>query len=174
MLFRSGKATRLPAAVITSSGTAVANLMPAVIEAKLSHTPMLLLTADRPSELRQTGSNQTIDQIKIFGDYTQYFHDVPPPSESDSDSQLRSLLTMVDVSVRSACMDPAGPVHLNLQFREPLTSTETSSTRPKPDAILQQWWDSDQAFTRSNLEVLSTTISNPFGNAEQVHSFSFN
>ena len=108
---------RRPAAVITSSGTAVANLLPAVVEASQSQVPMLLLTADRPSELRDTGANQTIDQVKIFGGYVRWAVDVAPP---DHVMPLRSLLTTLDTAVRFASDAPAGPVHMNCQFREPL------------------------------------------------------
>lgn len=108
---------RLPAAVITSSGTAVANLLPAVIEASQSNIPMLLITADRPSEMRDTGANQTIDQVKIFGGYTRWAVDVPPP---DHVVPVRALLTSADAAVRFAMGVPAGPVHINCQFREPL------------------------------------------------------
>jgi len=110
-------ACRLPAAVITSSGTAVANLLPAVVEASQSNIPMLLITADRPSEMRDTGANQTIDQVKIFGGYTRWVIDVPPP---DHVVPVRGLLTSADAAVRFATGTPAGPVHINCQFREPL------------------------------------------------------
>ena len=63
------KARNKPCVIITSSGTAVANLLPAVVEASQSNTPLIILSADRPSELRDTGSNQTIDQVGIFGKY---------------------------------------------------------------------------------------------------------
>ena len=63
------RATGRPAVVVTTSGTAVANLMPAVVESSADLVPMLLLTADRPPELRASGANQTIDQVKFFGDY---------------------------------------------------------------------------------------------------------
>ena len=65
-----------PAAVVTTSGTAVANLYPAVIEASESLTPLVIVTADRPSDLRYTGANQTIDQVEIFGRYPRFFADV--------------------------------------------------------------------------------------------------
>src|SRR5262245_7276987 len=74
-------ATLSPAAVITTSGTAVANLFPAVIEASKKKIPMIVLTADRPPELRHTGANQTIDQVKIFGDYARWFVDLPCPDD---------------------------------------------------------------------------------------------
>lgn len=112
----------LPAAVITSSGTAVANLLPAVVEASQSNIPLLLITADRPSEMRDSGANQTIDQVKIFGGYTRWAVDVPPP---DPAVPVRALLTTTDAAVRFATGTPAGPVHLNCQFREPLAPNVT-------------------------------------------------
>lgn len=161
-----GRGCQKPAAIITSSGTAVGNLLPAVIEAHLSQTPMLVLTADRPSELRQSGANQTIDQVKIFGDCVKYFHDVLPPSELDSNSQLRGLLTMVDAAVRRACTDPAGPVHLNFQFREPLAPTDQISGCPtEPDAVLRRWWASERLLTRSDAQTISGTTPD----IEEVH-----
>ena len=143
------RATQRPAPIITSSGTATANLMPSVIEASLSRVPMLLLTADRPSNLRNTGSNQTINQVKLFGDYTRYFHDIPPPSEANSPSISRAFLTTVDAAVRHACMDPPGPVHLNFQFDEPLEPIEKTVEQKLPtDRVLADWLSSDQCFTR--------------------------
>ena len=113
---------RLPVAVITSSGTAVANLLPAVVEASLSNVPLLLITADRPAEMRDTGANQTIDQAKIFGSYTRWAVDMPPPDHS---VPVRALLTATDAAVRFAQATPAGPVHMNCQFREPLAPSPT-------------------------------------------------
>ncbi|NBC19319.1 MAG: 2-succinyl-5-enolpyruvyl-6-hydroxy-3-cyclohexene-1-carboxylate synthase, partial [Bacteroidetes bacterium] len=76
-----GRATGRPAAWITTSGTAVANGMPAVVEASVDRVPLLLLTADRPPELRDTGANQTIDQVKLFGEYVRWFVDLPTPTD---------------------------------------------------------------------------------------------
>lgn len=95
----------------------MANLLPAVVEASQSNIPLLLLTADRPSEMRDSGANQTIDQVKIFGGYTRWAVDVPPP---DPAVPVRALLTTTDAAVRFATGTPAGPVHINCQFREPL------------------------------------------------------
>src|SRR3989338_8443015 len=72
------KATQKPVAIIVTSGTAVANLFPAIIEASLGHVPLIVLSADRPTELRNLGANQAIDQIKIFGSYVRYFFDLAP------------------------------------------------------------------------------------------------
>lgn len=111
------RATGRPAAWITTSGTALANGYPAIIEAATDGVPMLLLTADRPPELRQTGANQTIDQVKLFGDAVRWFFDLPAPTE---DIDPAFVLTTVDQAVYRATGSPAGPVHLNCMFREPL------------------------------------------------------
>ena len=113
-----GKATGRPCVVITSSGTAVANLLPAVVEASQSNVPLLLLTADRPAELRDSGSNQTIDQVGIFGKYVRWDADVIPPSP---DVPLRKTLSLISHAVKiSKSGSDSGPVHINCQFREPL------------------------------------------------------
>ena len=73
------KASGSPAAIMTTSGTATANVFPAVIEASLSEAPLLVLTADRPHRLRGVDANQTIDQVGLYGTYVREFIDVPPP-----------------------------------------------------------------------------------------------
>ncbi|WP_298816095.1 2-succinyl-5-enolpyruvyl-6-hydroxy-3-cyclohexene-1-carboxylic-acid synthase [Chloroflexus sp.] len=110
------RARSAPVAVLCTSGTAVANLLPAVVEASLARVPLLLLTADRPPELRENGAPQTIDQINIFGRHARWFVDLPTP-ESALLPFLRATLGRAIGLARSA---PAGPVHLNLPFREPL------------------------------------------------------
>lgn len=105
-----------PVAVLCTSGTAVANLLPAVVEANLARVPLLLLTADRPPELRDNGAPQTIDQIGIFGRNVRWFVDLPAP-HAPLVPFLRATLGRAIGAARSA---PAGPVHLNLPFREPL------------------------------------------------------
>ncbi|PSL50518.1 2-succinyl-5-enolpyruvyl-6-hydroxy-3-cyclohexene-1-carboxylate synthase [Salsuginibacillus halophilus] len=112
------KATQTPAALICTSGTAAANYYPAVIEAKQSRVPLIVLTSDRPNELRDNGAPQTIDQLKMFGDAVKYFHelDVPDPTER--------MLAYARSQAARACQEAAtstpGPVHLNVPLREPL------------------------------------------------------
>ena len=106
-----------PAAVVTSSGTAVANLYPAVVEAGMDGVPLLLLTADRPYESRDTGSNQAIDQVKVFSStYIRWFRDILPPSD---DVPISLALSDAGHAVRVA-RNQRGPVHVNIQFRENL------------------------------------------------------
>jgi 2-succinyl-5-enolpyruvyl-6-hydroxy-3-cyclohexene-1-carboxylate synthase len=135
------RATGRPAAWITTSGTAVANGLPAVVEAATDGVPMILLTADRPPELRQTGANQTIDQPDIFGDYVRWRFDLPAP---DPDIDPAMVLTTVDQSVYRAGRTPRGPVHLNLMFREPFLSD------PEDEGALSgpaSWEQSDEPYT---------------------------
>ena len=132
------------AAVITSSGTAVANLLPATVEACEAEVPLLLLTADRPPEMRACGSNQTIDQVDIFGKFTRWATEVGPPEAGGAPGAARQLLTTIDNAVFRATSAPAGPVHINCAFREPLAPS------PAPwsaDVLsgLDRWWSSSGA-----------------------------
>ena len=111
-----GRATGRPAAVVTTSGTAVANLLPAAVEADADGVPLLLITADRPPELRETGANQTVRQPPVFQDVTRWFLDWPVPT---ADVPARWVLSTAAHAVHRATAPP-GPVHLNLPFREPL------------------------------------------------------
>jgi 2-succinyl-5-enolpyruvyl-6-hydroxy-3-cyclohexene-1-carboxylate synthase len=137
------RATGRPAVWITTSGTAVANGLPAVVEAATDGVPMILLTADRPPELRQTGANQTIDQPDIFGDYVRWRFDLPAP-EAGVDPAM--VLTTIDQAVYRARRAPSGPVHLNLMFREPfIPEPEDREERlPVPD----RWSRSAEPYTR--------------------------
>lgn len=112
------KATGKPVALICTSGTAAANYHPAVIEASLSRIPLIVLSADRPPELRQAGAAQTIDQIGLFGRETRFFQDLPVP-EPDL-ALLRTLQAIARHAVVQAVGHPAGPVHLNVPLRDPL------------------------------------------------------
>lgn len=112
----SARATGRPAVVVTSSGTAVANLYPAVMEASNDGIPLVLLTADRPYEARGTGANQAVDQVKAFGDRVRWFRDIAAPT---ADIPISVGLSDVNHAVTLA-ESLMGPVHLNAQFRENL------------------------------------------------------
>jgi len=128
-----GKATNTPAVLICTSGTALANYYPAVIEARQSGIPMILATADRPPHLRATGANQAIDQLKIFGDYPVFFHEVGEPSLESEDLDRLRLLGQQAVRLSR---EKRGPVHLNFPFRKPLEPEQNVlqdiSTNAKP------------------------------------------
>ena len=113
------KLTDRPVAVLTTSGTATAELHPAVVEADLSRTPLLVLTADRPPELREVGANQVIDQGHIYGGAVRWYFDPGPPE--DSEAAARRWRRLAARAIAEARGQPMGPVHLNLPLREPLT-----------------------------------------------------
>ncbi|HEY3107301.1 MAG TPA: 2-succinyl-5-enolpyruvyl-6-hydroxy-3-cyclohexene-1-carboxylic-acid synthase, partial [Chloroflexota bacterium] len=109
---------RGPVAVLCTSGTAAANFMPAVVEARYGRVPLLVLTADRPPELQEVGAPQTIDQSRMYGLHAKWFAQALLPEATDA--ALRYVRTLVGRAVATARAAPAGPVHLNLPFREPL------------------------------------------------------
>lgn len=117
------KATGGPAIVACTSGTAVAELLPAVIEASQSRTPLVLLTADRPPRVRGTGANQTIVQPGLFGEYVRVTMDLPVPTTDGHDAWWRQAAREALVAMAG---DPLGPVHLNCPFEEPLTPSSAS------------------------------------------------
>jgi len=138
------RATQKPAVLISTSGTAVANYFPAVVEAAHSGLPLLILSADRPPELRGTGANQTIDQVKIFGGYIKDQFDLPAP---DPAIPARMVLTTVDRMIFSSLKNEPGPVQLNCMFREPLTPGIQATATPSATPLFN-WQKSRQPFTR--------------------------
>ena len=120
-----GRATGRPAVVLTTSGTAAANLHPAVLEAHHGCVPLIACTADRPPELRDTGAPQTIDQVHLFGNAVRWFVDAEVPTDRpDAGRAWRALgARSVAQATGSPSGSPAGPVHLNLPLREPLVPT---------------------------------------------------
>ncbi len=126
------RAKKQPVAVLSSSGTATANFFPAVIEAHQMRVPLIVLTADRPHEVRQSGANQTIDQIKLYGDHVRWFFDMPLPEARPPDHVLRALRQLAVRAVAEATGIPHGPVHLNVPFRKPLEPTPVPHDIPNP------------------------------------------
>ena len=115
-----GKYSRLPCAVITTSGTAAANLLPAVVEAHQSGTPLLLLTADRPALLRGTDSNQTINQVNLYGTYVKQYFETGEPVWRDLE-RIRNIACRAFWETQNPY---SGPVHVNLAFEKPLEPQE--------------------------------------------------
>jgi 2-succinyl-5-enolpyruvyl-6-hydroxy-3-cyclohexene-1-carboxylate synthase len=110
-----------PVALVCTSGTAAANFLPAVVEARIAGVPLLVLTADRPPELRDIGAAQTIDQNRLYGAHAKWFVEVALPDATPS--LLRYARTLAARAISTAATTPAGPVHLNFPFREPLVPT---------------------------------------------------
>ncbi len=133
-----------PVVLICTSGTAVANFLPAVIEASKKKLPLIVLTADRPPELRQTGAVQTIDQVKIFGNYAKWFVDMPCP---DAGLDPAYVLTTIDQAVYQATASTPGVVHINCMFREPLAPVVDRTDIRRLTTGLNTWARSDQAYT---------------------------
>jgi 2-succinyl-5-enolpyruvyl-6-hydroxy-3-cyclohexene-1-carboxylate synthase len=111
------KASGSPAAIVVTSGTALGNLYPAVMEAYYCHTPLILLTSDRPPEMRETKANQTCDQVKFFGRYVRFAFDLPSGATEFPPRFLRALVAQA-VS-RAKDLREGGPVQLNCPFPEP-------------------------------------------------------
>jgi 2-succinyl-5-enolpyruvyl-6-hydroxy-3-cyclohexene-1-carboxylate synthase len=118
---------RRPVVVVTTSGTAVANLHPAVLEASHAGVPLVLLTADRPARLRGTNANQTTDQARIFGTAVRDQADLPAAHPGSGEVEGRQVASWRAVAARAAATARGrlgarpGPVHLNVQFEDPLT-----------------------------------------------------
>ena len=121
--------TSRPVILITTSGTAVGNLHPAVLEAHHSGVPLIVITADRPESLRGVGSNQTTEQPGIFSSAVRRSWDVAPPNGSAGETDAAAALA------RDALAAASGPVHLNLAFAEPLSSPFTLAERPLPEPV---------------------------------------
>ncbi|HEY8477355.1 MAG TPA: 2-succinyl-5-enolpyruvyl-6-hydroxy-3-cyclohexene-1-carboxylic-acid synthase, partial [Chloroflexota bacterium] len=116
------KALQEPVALVCTSGTAAANFLPAVVEACYARVPLVVLTADRPHELRDCGAPQTIDQIRLFGTHVKWFVDLPEPDSSPE--LVRYARWVACRAVATARRGPSGPVHLNCPYREPLIPAE--------------------------------------------------
>ena len=121
-----------PAAIVCTSGSAAANCFPAIVEAHQSRVPLIVLTADRPPELRASGANQTIDQIKLYGDYADWFYDAPLPEADPPPVALRNLRSLA-ARVYAMAARKRGVVHVNLPYRKPLEPENEAADEPKID-----------------------------------------
>ncbi len=142
------KETKNAVVLVCSSGTAAANYYPAIIEASYSRIPLIVLTADRPHELRDVGAPQAIDQIKIYGDYVKWFHEMAMPEATPS--MLQYARNHADRAVHTSLYQVKGPVHLNFPFREPLI----------PDFNLDGMWGEDVVITH-HFKFEETQVSMP-------------
>ncbi|WP_411968525.1 2-succinyl-5-enolpyruvyl-6-hydroxy-3-cyclohexene-1-carboxylic-acid synthase [Haloferax sp. YSSS75] len=141
---RTGKVTP----IVCTSGTAAANFHPAVIEASQGRVPMLVLTADRPPEIRDSGANQTVDQEKLYGDAVRWYKDMPEPEATDR--KLRSLRTTAARAVAEATGVDSGPVHLNFPFRKPLEPTPVEGDVPADiDPVARDGRDGSTPYVRT-------------------------
>lgn len=138
-----------PVALLSTSGTATANFFPAIIEARMAQVPLLALTADRPPELRHSGANQTIDQIRLYGEQVLWSVDVPLPEREPPDVALRNLRALMARAWARANGLPKGPVHLNFPFRKPFEPQKND------DEDIRSWRPAD----RSEIEYLPRVVS---------------
>lgn len=128
------KSSRRPVALICTSGTATANYLPAVVEAFYDAVPLIVLTADRPAELRGRGAPQTIDQVGIYGSHTRWATEMSVPEESSTAHAVETARR----AVTAALGPPAGPVHLNWPLRKPLEPShplDQTTTLPTTDLV---------------------------------------
>ncbi len=146
-----------PAAVVTTSGTAVGNLLPAVMEANHAQVPLVILSADRPAELHGTGANQTTEQFDLFGQHVRFAADVA----ADEDPR-RAVATALSAARGELEQIPAGPVQLNLAFREPLTPAQDGSDwqllEPMPEQAQAPQQESAKAPAVANALAARRTV----------------
>jgi 2-succinyl-5-enolpyruvyl-6-hydroxy-3-cyclohexene-1-carboxylate synthase len=140
--FALGRAKRTgePTPLVCTSGTAAANFHPAVVEANRSGVPLLLLTADRPPELTDSGANQTVDQEKLYGDAVRWYRDMPEPEAQPRN--VRMLRTTMARALGASTGSDPGPVHLNCRFRKPLEPTVTAEDGPAH--VPEEWANGDR------------------------------
>lgn len=157
------RATGKPSVWITTSGTAVANGLPAIIEADVSGVPLIMITADRPPELRDTGANQTITQPGMFGQFVRWQCDMPVP---DLAIEPAYVLTTIDQAFYRS-MHPAGPVHLNCMFRKPFLVEQEGGVQDWVDMLdVRQrrkipytgYGSSERSITRTEIATLAIQI----------------
>lgn len=133
------KGLRRPAVLLSTSGTAAANFLPAVIEARYGRVPLVVLTADRPHELRDTGALQTIDQVRLYGTHVKWFADMAIPEATYE--LMRYARSVASRAVAVAAGMPPGAVHLNFPLREPLVPVLAPDQLPPEEARVHAAWN---------------------------------
>ena len=146
--------------MLCTSGSAGANYYPAVIEAAASRLPLIVLTADRPADLHHCGTNQTIDQLRLFGSHVRWFADIGAPASADDstpESGAGSVAPIAARAVHEATASPPGPVHLNVHYRKPLWAPgeSVSSVGPAPVRVIH----GVSAVTAAQAGVLAAQLS---------------
>lgn len=124
MALGASKQTGRPSVLICTSGTAAANYFPAIVEAKESGVPLIVITADRPPHLRNIGSSQTIDQTKMYGNQVIFFHDTGETGNEEPDQ--RRLIYLAKQAIEKS-VEPGGAAHINMPFRKPLEPNEADT-----------------------------------------------
>ena len=140
------RVSRRPVALLCTSGSAPAHWLPAVIEASEWGVPLILLTADRPPQLRGWGANQTIDQTRLFGPFAREFHDTGPPQPGPA--ALKAMRALGRRAATVALGPRPGPVHINLPFPEPLVPMAECDAHPQSTsvpALTCKWTGADRA-----------------------------
>ncbi len=150
------KRTGSPVAVVTTSGTAAANLYPAAIEANLSGVPLVLLTADRPHALRGVGANQTIDQVDLFGSHVRAFSELALPTSTEY--HLSAAQSEIARVMRVCRGRPPGPVHVNVPFAKPLEPRVGATFSPHPRPRAAPRVQSVHAPTTRELETVAALV----------------
>jgi 2-succinyl-5-enolpyruvyl-6-hydroxy-3-cyclohexene-1-carboxylate synthase len=152
------KASGRPVAITCTSGTAAAELLPAVIEAHEARVPLIVLTGDRPAELRETGAGQTIDQIKLYGGAAKWFFEVG--THDCSELRLRWMRTLACRSYWTALQGRPGVVHLNFPLREPLLCDEPLGTEDtaRPDGAPYLRFPPARARADRRLDTLAEAV----------------
>jgi 2-succinyl-5-enolpyruvyl-6-hydroxy-3-cyclohexene-1-carboxylate synthase len=138
------RASGKPAIIISTSGTAAADFFPAIIEASIDCIPLIVLTADRPPELRDSGANQTIYQTHLYGTYVRWHCDLSCPDKAILPEMV---LTTIDQAVYRAISLPQGPVHINCMFREPLAPIADNSIPETYENDIQKWYSQESPYT---------------------------
>ncbi len=162
------KSSQKPCAIVTTSGTAVSNLLPAVTEAFYQKTPLLILSADRPSELIKTGANQAINQQNIFQNFVHDFYEISPANPKTNWDHLLSLAG----HCYHTALQKGGPVHLNFHFQEPLAPLEPEFLARDIPAKIQSYFFHKEPFTKFSTKTFTYSDFNfTFDNQEALLVF---